>query len=433
MCQKTVGFCNDKMCQNCYNRSFASHPKSKYWSVQNEIEPRFVSKNSHKKYEFDCPCGHTFGAILCNISRGSWCPYCCNPPLKLCMDTNCKNCFDKSFAFHDKSKFWSDENELSPRAILKNSGKKFKFDCDICEHTFESSLNDINRGSWCGYCFGRKLCTDSDCNHCFNKSFASHPRSAFMADKYFNPRQIAKYCNQKYKFNCECGHSFESVVNNISNNSWCPYCCNPPLRLCENINCIQCYYKSFFSHPKSQFWSAHNKLESRFVFRNCATPFIFVCEKKHIFSTRPSCIVSDNTWCPFCKNKTEAKLYKWLQDNYSNVAYQKKYSWCKKINRLPFDFVLEEMKIIIELDGAQHFRQISNWDNPENIQNRDIYKMRHALKHGYSVIRIIQENVWEDNYDWKSVLSNSIKKYNNPKCIYLSKRNEYECYKSKLN
>jgi hypothetical protein len=32
---------------------------------------------------------------------------------------------------------------------------------------------------------------------------------------------------------------------------------------------------------------------------------------------------------------------------------------CKNKTYLPFDFVLEENKIIIELDGIQHFEQIT--------------------------------------------------------------------------
>ena len=33
---------------------FDKHPKSKYWSDRNEINPCEVSLNSHKKFWFDC-------------------------------------------------------------------------------------------------------------------------------------------------------------------------------------------------------------------------------------------------------------------------------------------------------------------------------------------------------------------------------------------
>ena len=48
-------------------------------------------------------------------------------------------------------------------------------------------------------------------------------------------------------------------------------------------------------------------------------------------------------------------------------------------------------KIIIELDGAQHFIQVSNWKSPKETIENDIEKMRLAVYNGYYVIRIEQE------------------------------------------
>jgi hypothetical protein len=38
--------------------------------------------------------------------------------------------FDKSFASHEKAKYWSDNNELKPNEISKGSDKKCYFNCD---------------------------------------------------------------------------------------------------------------------------------------------------------------------------------------------------------------------------------------------------------------------------------------------------------------
>jgi very-short-patch-repair endonuclease len=59
-----------------------------------------------------------------------------------------------------------------------------------------------------------------------------------------------------------------------------------------------------------------------------------------------------------------------------------------------FDFVIESLKIIIELDREQHFSQVSNWQSPQDTQTRDIYKMRQALKNDYSIIIILQTDVF---------------------------------------
>ena len=111
-----------------FSKSFASHEKSKFWSKKNNISPEQVSKNTREKYLFDCICGHEILIALNNISSGYWCPYCSIPCKKLCDNVDCDFCFEKSFASHEKSKFWSCKNNTIPRHILKGTGKKYLFD-----------------------------------------------------------------------------------------------------------------------------------------------------------------------------------------------------------------------------------------------------------------------------------------------------------------
>ena len=73
--------------------------------------------------EDNCTCGHEFESILCNILKGVWCSYCCNPPQKLCDKEDCSKCFEKSFASHEKSQYWNQKNKLKPREVFKSSSK----------------------------------------------------------------------------------------------------------------------------------------------------------------------------------------------------------------------------------------------------------------------------------------------------------------------
>jgi very-short-patch-repair endonuclease len=121
------------------------------------------------------------------------------------------------------------------------------------------------------------------------------------------------------------------------------------------------------------------------------------------------------TWCPLCKNKTEAKLLSFLEEHFEDPVHQFRVSACKspETNKfLPFDFCVS--KTIIELDGPQHYKQISNWQSPELTQKSDRYKEEQTLKNGYSVIRILQEDVWNDRIDWKSLLLEHIRDYETP-------------------
>jgi len=168
----------------------------------------------------------------------------------------------------------------------------------------------------------------------------------------------------------------------------------------------------------------------RQVFKNSHSIFVFICEKNHNFNKNVS-LVTRGRWCPFCINKTEQKLFDQLIKLYPTLQQQFKVKWCKNKTYLPFDFVIPEYNIIIELDGPQHFMQISNWASPEETNINDKYKMECANKNNYSVIRLTQEDVFYDKYNWKEDLLNNIEKIKNDKIIqniYMCKNNEYDVF-----
>ena len=45
--------------------------------------------------------------------------------------------------------------------------------------------------------------------------------------------------------------------------------------------------------------------------------------------------------------------------------------------------MIEDLNIIVEQDGPQHFKQIGNWKIPELTKINDIYKMKYANENGY--------------------------------------------------
>jgi hypothetical protein len=133
----------------------------------------------------------------------------------------------------------------------------------------------------------------------------------------------------------------------------------------------------------------------------------------HEWSSRLHNVVNGNG-CPTCKNKTEGKLLKTLQELYSETATEIKHNysdeWCRNPETgrlLPFDIfmLLDLFKIIFELDGRQHFEVVAHWkNNLEENQDRDIYKTNMALENGHYVIRLNQEEVWSDKGNWKQQL-----------------------------
>lgn len=102
---------------------------------------------------------------------------------KLCNNENCTYCFNKSFASHKKSCYWSSNNQLTTRHVFKNSHKNYLFNCTICFHEFSVNLNNISKGQWCNYCSSKKLCENKECKLCFEKSFASQSKSSQWSSK----------------------------------------------------------------------------------------------------------------------------------------------------------------------------------------------------------------------------------------------------------
>jgi len=154
-----------------------------------------------------------------------------------------------------------------------------------------------------------------------------------------------------------------------------------------------CFDNSFISVERSKY--LHDKsLNPRMLFKSTNKKFDFDCD---VCNKTFPCQLSDVTkgiWCSFCVNKTELILYNKLGEYYSTLKRQYKVDWCKNIKHLPFDFVIEDRKIIIELDGKQHFEQIGNWLSPEETRKTDIFKMKCANENGFSIIRILQKDVF---------------------------------------
>jgi len=99
--------------------------------------------------------------------------------------------------------------------------------------------------------------------------------------------------------------------------------------------------------------------------------------------------------CGKCKeSKGEKYISLFLENN--NIFYtpQKKFDTCKssKNFRLPFDFYIPSMNLIIEFDGKLHFEP---WDNKPNsikklerIRENDLIKTKWCENNGIKLIRI---------------------------------------------
>jgi very-short-patch-repair endonuclease len=168
---------------------------------------------------------------------------------------------------------------------------------------------------------------------------------------------------------------------------------------------------------------------SKVNYVNYGTKVILICKTHGDFEQTPRDHISKIRGCQLCFNTSEGFFYNKLIKYYPTLKTQFRAEWCKGQRYLPFDFYLKEYKIIIELDGGQHFKQVSDWKSPEIQRKNDIYKMNCANSNGYSVIRILQEDVQKNKYDWIKEIKSNIKniiKTKKVENIFMCKSNEYD-------
>ena len=178
----------------------------------------------------------------------------------------------------------------------------------------------------------------------------------------------------------------------LNRKTGCPKCANNvTLTLCEfiekakNIHCDKYDY-------------------SQVVYDNNRTKINIICKQHGVFEQKQFSHLL-GIGCPHCINKTEHKLWILLKEEYPIVKRQLKFEWCKNKRCLPYDFAIEEHKIIIELDGEQHFKQIANWKSPELQQEVDKFKMKCANDNGYKVVRILQKDVSREDWSFNTLMS----------------------------
>jgi very-short-patch-repair endonuclease len=431
--------CTNNKCHICYVKSFASNPYAINWSPNNDCSPRQISIRCSIKKKFICPkCGHEYetgpNSITTNHHK---CIFCAN--LKLCDDLECNTCSAKSLLVDPICEYWSDENDKSPREIFKSSSIKVKIVCPTCKHTYEmtpATITSKENPCPCPYCCNppQKLCGSMQCEHCLCKSFFYHEKAEYWSEKNdTTPILVFMGSKKKFWFKCYCGHEFLTSLYSITGlNSWCPFCCPIPKKLCNNENCRMCYLNSFASCYQSIFMTDDNEKTARQIAKYSGIKCSFHCINCNNIYIAAVYSVTRGSWCNCRHNKTENKLYEFLKTIINTeIKRQKRFDWCKRQICCSFDFFIKELGLIIELDGRQHFVQVSNWDSPEINQKNDLYKMKCCNLHNYSVIRIYQPLVWENKEDWDSQLKQAIKKYDEPTNIYIGKI--YDSYRHVYN
>jgi very-short-patch-repair endonuclease len=424
-----------------HNSIVYTHPDiAKQWhpTKNGNLKPEQFSFASNKKFWWICDitctygCKHEWQSTVASRCSGSGCLYCVKQ--KMCEHNSILYLYPEIAKQLHPTK----NGDLTANQISVSNGKNIWWLCEKtcdygCIHEWQTTAASRTSGGGCPHCSNK-------CSPCIHNSIVyTHPDVAkqwhLTKNGTLKPEQFSFGSGEKVWWICEnkcsegCEHIWETTICSRTSGNGCSYCCIIKLKVCVHDSIL-------YSHPELvKQW--HHTKNGELIPENYGSGSIqriwWICHKNkhHEWIANIRDRAQNRTGCPYCVNKTEQKLYDALTTHYPQLHTQFKVEWCKNINYLPFDFVLAEDKIIIELDGLQHFEQVSNWQSPEETHLNDVYKMKCANENGYSIIRLLQTDVFYDTYDWLKELRENIEKIKLEQQVqkmYMCKDNEYDIF-----
>jgi len=158
--------------------------------------------NNHTHMKWCCKNGHIWGATLCKISIGQWCPY-CSKKAKLDIEEA------KDIAKSKNGKCLSTE--------YFNLRSKLTWEC-FFGHTWGATLGNVkHHGRWCPEC-----CNKNRIKYSIDiiQNLAKERNGVCLSNKYVS-------YGSDLEWKCENDHIWRAPLSRIkSGGTWCPYCKN---------------------------------------------------------------------------------------------------------------------------------------------------------------------------------------------------------------
>ena len=238
-------------------------------------------------------------------------------------------------------------------------------------HIFDSTLaSKVNsRGGGCPYCAGKRVLPEESLSR-------THPKIAaeWHLEKNSNeyPCEYLAGSTAKKWWKCEKGedHEWEARIQERTRTTGsanrCPFCANRELSVTNSLEA---------KNPElaKQFYAEKNKMTARDVIasRNSKgdKKMWWICSENpnHEWLQKVAVRHNQNSGCPGCKHKWESRTTKIIEEVISRkakIAIESQHY----LGNFYFDIRIDlessanaDGRFLIELDGEQHYKDISHW------------------------------------------------------------------------
>ena len=312
----------------------------------------------------------------------------------------------------DLLKRWDyDKNKISPYEISISTTKKYYFKCPKNIHDSEpKDINNIRKQYHSGRCIAcssiGQYGIDNICDDFIEKFWSSK--------NTIDPMTINCNSNKKIWIKCQdidYHEDYEITCSNFIAGKRCPYCAKKKIHPKDSLGQI---------YPQSYKYWVQTKTTPLDYFPSSNKSVYWNCKKHGQYKRKIIDMVNADFICPKCrKEEKESKLQKKVRNYLLDLGYSVNTEYdCSIIPTnpetnclLPYDNEVVELKLIIEVNGQQHYKKsyYNNYSDDELKKRKQIdkFKREYAINHGYSFL-VVPYWTNDKKDSWKSLIDNKI-------------------------
>jgi len=245
-------------------------------------------------------------------------------------------------------------------------------------------------------------------------------------DKYWdyekndiNPWEINARTHIKFWIKCQKKDYHGSYYINgnmfITNNNRCPYCAGKKVHILDSLGTLYSKVLNIWSDKNKKSPYEYASFSMKKVWWKCP-------EGKHEEYYREISVSNACEFrCPECSfERDESFLQEGVRTYLTNLGYKILHE--NNCNLIPinpntkyslrYDNEIEDLKLIIEVHGLQHYQYSKTWHKSKiyfnELKERDIFKKEFALSKGYNYLELPYMTLTNDEY--KIIINNEINK-----------------------